>query len=63
MASGSRAAGLSIFDVEARLEADRPDRILILPWNLRDEIARQVAGVLPADGRFVTAVPELREFR
>lgn len=48
---------------EARLEADRPDRILILPWNLRDEIARQLAGVLPADGRFVTAVPELREFR
>ena len=38
----------------------KPDYILILPWNLKDEIAAQLtaAGVGPA--RFVTAIPELR---
>lgn len=45
--------------VEA-LYDDRPDDILILPWNLRDEILEQLAD-LRADGvRFVTAVPDVR---
>lgn len=38
----------------------RPDVVLILPWNLRDEIVAQWPQVRGWGGRFVTAVPELR---
>jgi hypothetical protein len=31
--------------------------LLILPWNLRDEIAGQLAAIRAWGGRFVTAVP------
>lgn len=44
---------------EAHLLADRPDRVLILPWNLRDEVMAQLAGIRAWGGRFVTAVPTL----
>jgi SAM-dependent methyltransferase len=37
-----------------------PDFVLILPWNLREEIAADQAAVRGWGGRFVTAVPELR---
>lgn len=42
------------------LEQDKPDFILILPWNLRDEIVTQLDYVRAWGGRFVTAVPSLR---
>jgi SAM-dependent methyltransferase len=38
----------------------RPDFVLILPWNLREEIETQLAGVRDWGGRFVTAIPEIR---
>jgi SAM-dependent methyltransferase len=38
----------------------RPDYVLILPWNLRDEIRQQLAGIAAWDGRFVTPVPLIR---
>jgi hypothetical protein len=41
------------------LMADRPDWVLILPWNLRDEVRQQLAGIADWGGRFVTAVPYL----
>ena len=41
------------------LRSDRPDDILILPWNLRDEIAGQLADVVALGSRLVVAVPEL----
>jgi len=44
---------------EQHLQADRPDCVLILPWNLRDEVTEQLAYVRGWGGRFVTAVPEL----
>jgi SAM-dependent methyltransferase len=44
------------------LLADQPDRILILPWNLRDEIAGQLESARVWGARFVVAVPELTEF-
>ena len=37
----------------------RPDFVVILPWNIADEIKRQNVGVREWGGRFVTAVPEL----
>ena len=39
--------------------ATRPDFLLILPWNLRDEIAAQMDGVRAWGGRFVVPVPDV----
>jgi SAM-dependent methyltransferase len=38
----------------------KPDYILILPWNLRDEIQQQLAGIRAWGGQFVTPVPLVR---
>ena len=46
---------------EDHLRADRPDRIVILPWNLTDEVIQQLAYAREWGVRFVTAVPELIE--
>jgi len=35
----------------------KPDYVLILPWNLRDEIRQQLKGIEAWGGRFVTPVP------
>jgi hypothetical protein len=42
------------------LLAMQPDYVLILPWNLREEIMRQLDGIRAWGGRFVTPVPEIR---
>lgn len=44
---------------EDHLRADRPDRVLILPWNLRAELEAQLAYVRDWGGQLVAAVPEL----
>jgi SAM-dependent methyltransferase len=44
---------------ETYLKEIQPDYILILSWNLREEITVQLAYVREWGGRFVTAVPEL----
>jgi SAM-dependent methyltransferase len=38
----------------------QPDYVLILPWNLRDEIRQQLKGIEAWGGRFVTPVPLAR---
>jgi len=43
------------------LLAASPDWVLVLPWNLRDEIVAQMAAVRERGGRFLVAVPTLRE--
>jgi hypothetical protein len=45
---------------ESRLREDRPDFVLILPWNLREEIAAQLSYIQEWGGRFVTFIPSLR---
>jgi len=40
----------------------KPDYVLILPWNLRDEIRQQLNGIKAWSGRFVTPVPLVRVF-
>jgi hypothetical protein len=40
----------------------KPDYVLILPWNLRDEIQQQLSGIKAWGGRFVTPVPIARIF-
>ena len=40
-----------------RLAVTRPDYVLILPWNLRDEITDKMAHVREWGGRFVVPIP------
>ena len=47
---------------EAHLRTHRPDRVLILPWNLRDEVAVQLDFVREWGGQFAVAVPRLEIF-
>ncbi|MEA2684977.1 MAG: hypothetical protein QOE93_172, partial [Actinomycetota bacterium] len=45
-----------------RIFDTKPDFVVILPWNLAEEISTQLAGVAEWGGRFVTFVPEVRVF-
>jgi C-methyltransferase C-terminal domain len=38
----------------------KPDYVLILPWNLRDEIAAQMSGIAAWGGKLVVPIPEVR---
>jgi SAM-dependent methyltransferase len=40
----------------------RPDYVLILPWNLRDEIRLQLGAIKEWGGRFVTPVPRVQVY-
>jgi len=40
----------------------RPDIVLILPWNIKDEIMDQLADIRDWGGRFAARAPELRLF-
>lgn len=44
---------------EPQLRQARPDYIVILPWNLKDEVVNQLSYVNEWGGRFLTAVPKL----
>jgi C-methyltransferase C-terminal domain/Putative zinc binding domain/Methyltransferase domain len=41
-----------------RIQRDRPDYLFILPWNLRDEIIRQMAFIREWGGKFIVPIPE-----
>jgi SAM-dependent methyltransferase len=45
-----------------RIRETRPDYVLILPWNLKEEVMAQMADVRSWGGKFVVAVPEVRVF-
>jgi SAM-dependent methyltransferase len=42
-----------------KVSETRPDYILILPWNLKDEIADQMAYIRDWGGKFVTPIPRI----
>lgn len=42
--------------------ATRPDYLLILPWNLKDEIVSQMAHIRSWGGKFVVPIPSTRVF-
>jgi hypothetical protein len=44
----------------AALREIRPDYLLVLPWNLADEIVQQMSWIREWGGRFVLPVPEVR---
>jgi SAM-dependent methyltransferase len=45
-----------------KIKETRPDYLLILPWNLKDEIMDQMAGIRAWGGRFVVPIPTLRVY-
>ena len=47
---------------ERNIKETRPDYVLILPWNIKDEITQQLSYIRGWEGKFVTAVPELRSY-
>ncbi|MFZ3182949.1 MAG: class I SAM-dependent methyltransferase [Pseudomonas sp.] len=44
-----------------RIAEEKPDYVLVLPWNLLDEVTQQLAEVRSWGGQFVVAVPQLRK--
>jgi len=42
------------------IAASRPDYVLILPWNIKDEIIQQLAFIRGWGGQFVVAIPSLQ---
>jgi len=52
---------IPIFPPE-RIRETRPDYLLILPWNLKDEIMSQCSYIREWKGQFVVPIPEVRSF-
>lgn len=44
---------------EAYLQLTKPDYVLILPWNIKEEVIKQLAYVRTWGGRFVVAISKL----
>lgn len=49
---------IPIYD-PSRIRETRPDYVLILPWNLRDEITEQLSYIREWGGQFVTPIPRV----
>jgi len=43
-----------------KIRETRPDYVLILPWNIKDEIVAQIADIRSWGGRFVVPIPDVR---
>lgn len=50
---------IPIFPPE-KIAETRPDYVLVLPWNLVDEIRSQLAYIRDWGGKFVVPIPEAR---
>jgi SAM-dependent methyltransferase len=51
--------GIAILPPE-RIRQTRPDYVLVLPWNLRDEIKQQLGYIRDWGGQFILPIPEPR---
>jgi SAM-dependent methyltransferase len=52
---------IPIFPPDKILET-RPDYVLILPWNLKDEIIEQMSAVQSWGGQFVVPIPDVKVY-
>ncbi len=43
-----------------KIEETKPDYVLILPWNLKDEIMKQMSYIGKWGGRFIVPIPEVK---
>jgi hypothetical protein len=51
---------IPIYDIDY-LYKDKPDYIIIFPWNISDEIMLQNLGIKDWGGKFFSVVPEIKE--
>lgn len=47
---------------EQMIRSRKPDYVIIFPWNLQEEITKQLAYIREWGGKFVVAIPELKIF-
>lgn len=52
---------IPIFPTE-KIQETRPDYVLILPWNFKDEIMAQQAGIKEWGGQFIVPIPEVKVY-
>lgn len=45
-----------------KIKETKPDYVLILPWNVKDEIMQQMSLIRTWGGRFVVPIPEVRVY-
>ncbi|MEM9907672.1 MAG: class I SAM-dependent methyltransferase, partial [Cyanobacteria bacterium P01_D01_bin.44] len=45
-----------------KIQQTQPDYVLILPWNLKNEIMAQMAGIREWGGKFVVPIPEVQVY-
>ena len=45
-----------------KISETKPDYLLILPWNLKEEIMTQMAFITEWGGKFVVPIPEVQVF-
>jgi hypothetical protein len=45
-----------------RIAETKPDYVLIIPWNLKDEIIKQLSYIREWGGKFVVPIPEVTVF-
>ena len=43
-----------------KIPETRPDYVLILPWNIKNEVVKQMSGIRDWGGRFVVPIPEVK---
>lgn len=46
----------------SKIEETKPDYVLILPWNFKDEIMEQLSFIRAWGGQFVVPIPEVRVY-
>lgn len=47
---------------EQHLKNEKPDYVIILPWNLKDEITQQLSYIRDWGGKFVVPIPSVQSF-
>jgi hypothetical protein len=45
-----------------KIQETKPDYVLILPWNFKDEIMAQMAGIREWGGQFVVPIPQVNVY-
>ncbi|MCB4790682.1 MAG: class I SAM-dependent methyltransferase [Elusimicrobia bacterium] len=46
-----------------KIKEDKPDYILILPWNIKDEIMEQMSFIKDWGGKFIVPIPEVKVYK